>query len=244
MKRRSILSFMIGLNVLFAGSESVLSQEREPWISQRTSTGQSQQLIRCVRFDGNGFSPIYIDKTLKQALFSMTNQHTAFVEKQEGNLLFISQYEGVNFLVNDSGGRNQSPPGTSNPRRGWVRTGGLENLSESNCRSLYQIATIPPPAVCNNLNSQADINNCAAARYRQADRRLNEVYKQVISKLNQRDREKLIDEQLAWIRGRDASCKDQGRVGPTGSAYPGVRDACLAGETDQRTAELEKYLQK
>jgi uncharacterized protein YecT (DUF1311 family) len=243
MKKRSILSLMIGLTVLFAGSESVLSQEQDPWISQRPSTGQSQQLIRCVRFEGNGFSPIYIDKTLKQAFFSMTEQNTAFVEKQEENLLFISQYEGVNFIVNDSRGRDRSPQGTSNPRRGWVRTGGLENLSESNCRSLYQIATIPPPAVCNNLNSQADINNCAAARYRQADRRLNEVYKQVISKLNQREREKLIDEQLAWIRGRDAACKEF-RIDATSSAYSGARDSCLASQTDKRTAELEKYLQK
>lgn len=244
MKGISILSLMIGLNVLFAGSGYIFAAGRELSISQRTLIGNSPQLRKCVRFDANGFAPIYTDKTLKQAFFSMTYKDTAFVEKQEGNLLFISQYEGVNFIVNDSRGRDQSPQGTSNPRRGWVRTGGLENLSESNCRSLYQIATIPPPAVCNNLNSQADINNCAAARYRQADRRLNEVYKQVISKLNQHDREKLIDEQLAWIQRRDASCKDPGRVGPTGSAYAGARDACLASETDKRTAELEKYLQK
>lgn len=46
------------------------------------------------------------------------------------------------------------------------------------------------------------------------------------------------------VRCRDASCKDQGRITPAGSAYAGVRDACLAGETDKRTAELEKYLQR
>ncbi|WP_293356049.1 MULTISPECIES: lysozyme inhibitor LprI family protein [unclassified Microcoleus] len=97
------------------------------------------------------------------------------------------------------------------------------------------------PAVCNQPQTTPQINNCGAALYRQADRRLNEVYKQVISKLNRRDRENLIDEQLAWIQRRDASCKDPGR---TGTSYPGVRDACLASETDKRTAELEKYLQK
>jgi uncharacterized protein YecT (DUF1311 family) len=100
------------------------------------------------------------------------------------------------------------------------------------------------PAVCNQPQTQAEINNCAAALYRESDRRLNEVYKQVISKLNRRDREKLIDEQLAWIQRRDASCKDQGRMTPGGSAYAGVRNSCLAAETDKRTAELEKYLQK
>lgn len=100
------------------------------------------------------------------------------------------------------------------------------------------------PAICNQPQTQAELNNCAAALYQQADRRLNEVYKQVISKLNRRDREKLIDEQLAWIQRRDASCKDQGRMTPMGSSYSGARDACLAGETDKRTAELEEYLPK
>lgn len=98
------------------------------------------------------------------------------------------------------------------------------------------------PAICNQPQTTAQINSCAAALYRESDRRLNEVYKQVISKLNRREREKLIDEQLAWIRRRDAACKDQGKVGPTGSAYSGARDACLAGQTNKRTAELEKYL--
>ncbi|MCU0547469.1 MAG: lysozyme inhibitor LprI family protein [Oscillatoriaceae cyanobacterium Prado104] len=45
------------------------------------------------------------------------------------------------------------------------------------------------PAVCNQPQTTAQINNCAAALYRESDRRLNEVYKQVISKLNRRDRE-------------------------------------------------------
>lgn len=100
------------------------------------------------------------------------------------------------------------------------------------------------PAVCNQPQTTPQINNCGAALYQQADIRLNEVYKQVISKLNRRDREKLIDEQLAWIRRRDVSCKDQGRMTPGGSAYAGARNSCLASETDKRTAELEKYLQK
>jgi uncharacterized protein YecT (DUF1311 family) len=100
------------------------------------------------------------------------------------------------------------------------------------------------PAICNQPQTTAQINNCAAALYRESDRRLNEVYKQVISKLNRQEREKLIEEQLAWIQRRDASCKDPGRVGPTGSAYSGARNSCLASQTDKRTAELEKYLQK
>jgi len=100
------------------------------------------------------------------------------------------------------------------------------------------------PAVCNQPQTQAEINNCFFALYKQADLRLNKVYKQVISKLNRRDREKLIDEQLGWIQRRDASCKDQDRMTPAGSAYAGARNACLATETDKRTADLEKYLQR
>lgn len=99
------------------------------------------------------------------------------------------------------------------------------------------------PAVCNQPQTTAQINNCAAALYRESDTRLNEVYKQVISKLNRQKREKLIDEQLAWIQRRDVACKDQ-RIDATSSAYSGAHDACLAGQTDKRTAKLEKYLQR
>lgn len=100
------------------------------------------------------------------------------------------------------------------------------------------------PAVCNQPQTQGEINNCAAALYRESDRRLNEAYKQVISKLNRRERENLIDEQLAWIQRRDAACKDQFRIDATSSAYSGARNSCLASETDKRTAELDKYLQR
>jgi uncharacterized protein YecT (DUF1311 family) len=43
------------------------------------------------------------------------------------------------------------------------------------------------PAVCNQPQTQAEVNNCFLALYKQVDNRLNEVYKQVISKLNRRD---------------------------------------------------------
>lgn len=109
--------------------------------------------------------------------------------------------------------------------------------------STSRAASPGKPAICQNLKTQTDISNCAIATYNEADRRLNEVYKQVISKLNRLDREKLIDEQLAWIRRRDDACKDQGRITPAGTAYVSARNACLAGETDKRTVELEKYLQ-
>ena len=235
MKTQLIFNMAVSLAAFAIASASVFAQ------------GRSQQLTKCVSFGGNGFSPIYTDKTLKQAFFSMTYQDTAFVDKQEGDLLFVSQYEGVNFIVNGSRGRNQSPPGTSNPRRGWVQARGLEDLSEYKCRSLWELATVPEPAVCQNLKTQTQISNCAAATYKQADRRLNEVYKQVISKLNRRDREKLIDQQLAWIQRRDPTCKNKvlstERVTETASLYPTYLNSCLETLTQQRTAELEKYLQ-
>ncbi|MEG4286307.1 lysozyme inhibitor LprI family protein [Microcoleus sp. A006_D1] len=104
------------------------------------------------------------------------------------------------------------------------------------------------PAVCNQPQTQTEISNCAAALYKQADRLLNEVYKQVISKLNRREREKLIDEQLGWIRRRDPTCKNKvlstNRIDERGSLYPTYLNGCLETLTQQRTAELEKYLQK
>lgn len=77
---------------------------------------------------------------------------------------------------------------------------------------------------------------------------MQSVYKQVISKLNRLDREKLIDEQLAWIQRRDPTCKNKflstNRIDERGSLYPTYLNGCLETLTQQRTAELEKYLQK
>ena len=104
------------------------------------------------------------------------------------------------------------------------------------------------PAICNQPQTQTQISNCAAATYKEADRRLNEVYKQVISKLNRRDREKLIDEQLAWIQRRDPTCKNKvistNRIDERGSLYSTYLNSCLETLTKQRTAELERHLQK
>ncbi|MEZ2224727.1 lysozyme inhibitor LprI family protein [Microcoleus sp.] len=156
---------------------------------------------------------------LNQCLERMTKQRTAELEsylRQSAINPAPSQRQ------QDATGRSPSPSQQTNTGR----------------------SPLKKPSVCNQPQTTPQINNCAAALYEQADIQLNEVYKQVISKLNRREREKLIDEQLAWIQRRDASCKDQGRMTPAGSAYAGVRNACLASETDKRTAELEKYLQK
>ena len=102
------------------------------------------------------------------------------------------------------------------------------------------------PAVCNQPQTQIKINACFITLYKQADRQLNEVYKQVISKLNRREREKLIDEQLLWIQQRDTTCKNEviSDRGGGGSNYEHILNSCLARVTKQRTAELERYLQK
>jgi uncharacterized protein YecT (DUF1311 family) len=107
-------------------------------------------------------------------------------------------------------------------------------------------ASASKPAACNQTQTQAEVNNCFLALYKQADTRLNEVYKQVISKLNRRDRNKLIDEQLTWIRRRDTTYENKVRSdrGAGGSNYGYVLNSCLTRVTEQRTAELEKYLQK
>ncbi|MEK0194707.1 MAG: lysozyme inhibitor LprI family protein [Microcoleus sp.] len=107
-------------------------------------------------------------------------------------------------------------------------------------------ASASKPAACNQPQTQAEVNNCFWALYKQADTKLNEVYKQVISKLNQRDRNKLIDEQLTWIPRRDTTCQNEVRSdrGGGGSNYGYVLNSCLTRVTEQRTAELEKFLQK
>lgn len=95
---------------------------------------------------------------------------------------------------------------------------------------------------CENPMTTAEITNCILQQYEESDRRLNEVYQQLMSVLSYDERERLIDKQLEWIAYRDETCEEEvGRV-RGGTAYSSYLTACLDRVTRQRTAELEEYL--
>ncbi len=69
------------------------------------------------------------------------------------------------------------------------------------------------------INSNEGFKQCARLRYEQADRRLNQVYQQLISKLNGDERQELTNAQLAWIQFRDKNCSFEVYPSRTGTGY-------------------------
>ncbi|XZN89423.1 MAG: lysozyme inhibitor LprI family protein [Microcoleus sp.] len=97
---------------------------------------------------------------------------------------------------------------------------------------------------CDRPQGDVEVRACIRLRYELADKRLNDVYKQLIAKLNGEEKALLAEAQLGWIKVRDNSCEFEVYKNRGGSGFQGFLNECLERMTKQRTAELEKYLQK
>ena len=96
---------------------------------------------------------------------------------------------------------------------------------------------------CNNPQTQSEMNICASIAYQNADRKLNQVYRQLLPKLSASRKQKLISAQQAWIKFRDSSCEFERSAYEGGSMAPMIYGFCLAAVTEQRTKDLRRYLE-
>jgi uncharacterized protein YecT (DUF1311 family) len=96
---------------------------------------------------------------------------------------------------------------------------------------------------CNNPQTQSQMNICASIAYQNADRKLNQVYRQLLPKLSAARKQKLITAQQAWIKFRDSSCEFERSAYEGGSIAPMIYGFCLANVTEQRTKDLQRYLE-
>ena len=96
---------------------------------------------------------------------------------------------------------------------------------------------------CNNPQTQSEMNICASIAYQNADRKLNQVYRQLLPKLSASRKQKLISAQQAWIKFRDSSCEFERSAYEGGSMAPMIYGFCLANVTEQRTKDLQRYLE-
>ena len=96
---------------------------------------------------------------------------------------------------------------------------------------------------CNNPQTQSEMNICASIAYQNADRKLNQVYRQLLPKLSAARKQKLISAQQAWIKFRDSSCEFERSAYEGGSMAPMIYGFCLANVTEQRTKDLQRYLE-
>ncbi|MEG4800511.1 lysozyme inhibitor LprI family protein [Microcoleus sp. ARI1-B5] len=98
--------------------------------------------------------------------------------------------------------------------------------------------------ICENATTNIEINRCLRLRYEASDKRLNQVYKQLMSKLSRQERSTLITIQRQWIKSRDRDCNFEVSINRGGTGYSGFLNQCLERKTAQRTAELQSRLEK
>jgi len=83
-----------------------------------------------------------------------------------------------------------------------------------------------------------EMNNCLSFAYAESDKRLNVVYRHLMSALS--NPEPLRKTQLAWIQFRDLQCAFEVPPSWTGSGVPYSRNSCLIDHTERRIKDLER----
>jgi uncharacterized protein YecT (DUF1311 family) len=95
---------------------------------------------------------------------------------------------------------------------------------------------------CASAQTQAEMNNCAGQEYKSADATLNQVYRQLVAKLDQDEKAELKEAQNAWLKYRDANCTFVADQYKGGTIRPMIEGLCLADVTRNRTAELRAQI--
>ena len=96
---------------------------------------------------------------------------------------------------------------------------------------------------CSNANTQTEMNQCAAAQYQAADKKLNETWQQALKRASGQQQELLKKAQLAWISLRDADCAFLASGAEGGSMQPMLISQCMTDKSVEREAFLASLLQ-
>ncbi|NJL78142.1 MAG: lysozyme inhibitor LprI family protein [Richelia sp. SM2_1_7] len=110
------------------------------------------------------------------------------------------------------------------------------NLADANSFKIAQNVN------CNNPQTTLEMRVCASKSYEAADKKLNQVYRQLKPKLNAKQQKRLVDAQIAWIQFRDKSCAFEAGEAEGGTLEPVLKLSCLTDVTQQRVKNLEGYL--
>jgi uncharacterized protein YecT (DUF1311 family) len=122
--------------------------------------------------------------------------------------------------------------------RQWMLMIILVNLLELGSKNpvLAQIS-------CNDAQSQAQMNACASLSATNSDKKLNLIYQQIKSRLNNFQQKKsLVETQRIWIKFRDSQCAFEKSFYSGGSIAPTIYYSCLSELTEQRNKQLQNIL--
>jgi uncharacterized protein YecT (DUF1311 family) len=109
------------------------------------------------------------------------------------------------------------------------------------------LLSFPSPAfaeLCDDPQTQSDINYCAKFHFDRADSELNDVYGRLKQGYGNYADSKaaLVAAQRAWVSFRDAECNQDAVAVEGGSAAPMIILDCKTRLTDSRTEQLQNRL--
>ena len=88
------------------------------------------------------------------------------------------------------------------------------------------------------------MTQCAADAYKAADAVLNQVYRQLVAKLDDDEKAQLKEAQTAWLKYRDTNCDFVADQYKGGTMRPMIYAGCLADVTKNRTSELREQIKE
>src|ERR1043165_9259653 len=109
------------------------------------------------------------------------------------------------------------------------------------CAALWTAAPAQrraPQDPCRDPQSQAEMNMCAAKKFKAADAELNRVYNRLASMLEGDNLARLKAAEVSWIKYRDDNCGYEAGFFEVGSMRPLILSSCMERVTKARTAEL------
>jgi uncharacterized protein YecT (DUF1311 family) len=92
---------------------------------------------------------------------------------------------------------------------------------------------------CNHAMAQPDMNSCADKDFQAADKKLNKLYTNLMSKYEPKYQALLKDAERKWIAYRDAECAFETAQSEGGSINPMEYSLCLREKTNARIKELK-----
>jgi uncharacterized protein YecT (DUF1311 family) len=112
-------------------------------------------------------------------------------------------------------------------------------------RNLYLTLILLPACPVAFAQTQMEINQEAADKYKKADLDLNKVYKQLMSiTKDQKKKDLLIKAQRAWIIYKEAHCNYEESFYEGGSMQPTVYFSCLQEVTEERIKQLKVAIEE
>lgn len=104
-----------------------------------------------------------------------------------------------------------------------------------------QSSSVVQSGICKGLDLSitAEQIECFERKYSAADKELNDIYKQTMSRLDESRRAALKKEQIAWIKEKETKCAQAGKEVEGGTLETVMIKDCLVQMTEQRVTYLK-----